>query len=102
MAATHTRRRKSENRLESVTCDLTNFIEPLVNAELPIKDVILKILAKSGPHGPAEIRQKLSECGKITNSVYYVRKSLMELRLLGLVVRVNGGYAIYNWNEIGK
>ena len=101
MAATHSRRRKSESRLESTSFDPTNFISPLVNAGLSVKDNVLIVLKKSGPHTVSEIVRKCQQQGKITTTAYAVRKSLTELYKLGLVVKVNGGYAIYNWMDIG-
>jgi predicted transcriptional regulator len=102
VAATHSRRKKSESRLESETCTSTNFVEVLVNANLTIRQVLYKVLSKKGPFTARELVEELRKSGKLTNSVKTVQHELSELRKLGLVVRVNGGYAIHNWTEIGE
>jgi len=111
MAATHPRRRKGVSTAESATYTLGNtdtllvspseFVEVLENAKLTIKQLVFKILSRSGPYTVYELTIRCRENGRTDATNAAVKTAVYELKKLGVIVRINGGYAIHNWQSIG-
>jgi len=102
MAATHKRRKKGEVRLESTTSDPTNFLDTLVNSTLTTKALVYKILAQRGPYTAKQLVDECQKLGKVNTSYFSVLAAIRALKSIDVIVKVNGGYAIQNWEEIGE
>jgi hypothetical protein len=112
MAATHPRRKRASLAL-SATCgesSLRNTNDPRVNAEfvltldapsLTARQLIFRILQISGPYTVKELSYIAESKYRRKFSAKTIEHVVRELKELNLVVKANGGYAIFNWMEIG-
>lgn len=66
--------------------------------EKTIKAIVFELLTERGPWTPNELYAAINkhrQCSRTT-----IHSVLKELRLLGLATRANGGWVVYNWEEI--
>lgn len=113
MAATHPRRRKQITRAESATyaeSQLGTNNKTRVNAEFVLAfdapnltaiQLVHRILQISGPYTSGELTRMCEEKYGRKYSIQTIETAIRNLKKLGLVVRLNGGYAAHNWDQIG-
>lgn len=66
--------------------------------EKTIKAIVFELLGERGPWTPNELYAAINkhrQCSRTT-----IHSVLQELRLLGLAVKANGGWAIHNWKDV--
>jgi hypothetical protein len=116
MAATHPRRKKVKPAESATyvktslgnTLNLTNtnrenaeLVLAMEASRLTCRQLVHRILQISGPYTSVELAAITREKYKHPYGQKTISNELRELTKLGVVVRVNGAYAIHNWMEIG-